>query len=98
MLYKRHQFRAQVNQELAYQNAIIEEKNRNTTDSINYAARIQSAVYQDIEILRKSTADAFVLPLPKDIVGGDFGGSRIAVMIFGFASQIAQAMESRAHL
>ena len=72
--------------------------NRNTIDSINYAARIQSAVYQDIEILRKSTADAFVLLLTKDIVGGDFGGSRIAVMIFGLASQIAQAMESRAHL
>ncbi len=72
MLYKRHQFRVQVNQELAHQNAIIEEKNRSITDSINYAARIQSAVSPDIEILRKSTADAFALLLPRDIVSGDF--------------------------
>lgn len=72
MLYKRHQFRVQVNRELAFQNAIIEEKNRSITDSINYAARIQSAVSPDIEIFRKSITDAFVFLQPRDIVSGDF--------------------------
>jgi serine phosphatase RsbU (regulator of sigma subunit)/tetratricopeptide (TPR) repeat protein len=72
MLYKRHQFRVKVNQQLAYQNAIIEEKNRNITDSINYAARIQSAVSPDIYVLREYAVDAFILLLPRDIVSGDF--------------------------
>lgn len=72
MLYKRNQFRKETNRETAYQNSLIEEKNKNITDSINYASRIQEAVVPSVEQLKNNFADAFVLSKPKDIVSGDF--------------------------
>ncbi|GAB4141625.1 MAG: hypothetical protein Fur0041_16790 [Bacteroidia bacterium] len=72
MLYKQNQFRNQTNRELTHQNAIIEEKNRNITDSINYASRIQKAVSPDASWLCQEFSDAFVLFKPRDIVSGDF--------------------------
>lgn len=72
MLYKRNQFRKQTNSETARQNALIEEKNKNITDSINYASRIQEAVVPSVEQLKNNFTDAFVLSKPKDIVSGDF--------------------------
>lgn len=50
----------------------IEEKNKEITDSINYASKIQAALLpsqKDIEIF---TADCFIFFKPKDIVSGDF--------------------------
>ncbi len=51
---------------------IIEEKNHEITDSINYAKRIQNAVLPAEEEFTKSFRDSFVLLKPKDIVSGDF--------------------------
>jgi serine phosphatase RsbU (regulator of sigma subunit) len=72
MLYKRNQFRKITNRETERQNAEIEEKNRNITDSISYASRIQEAVIPSVSQLKSNFTDAFVLSKPKDIVSGDF--------------------------
>ena len=53
-------------------NLIIEEKNKNITDSIMYARRIQTAILPSKELIAKTTPDFFVLYKPKDIVSGDF--------------------------
>ncbi|HEY0029108.1 MAG TPA: tetratricopeptide repeat protein [Bacteroidia bacterium] len=54
------------------QKQIIEEKNRDITDSINYAKRIQEVMLPAMEIKHRLFPDAFVLFQPKDIVSGDF--------------------------
>jgi serine phosphatase RsbU (regulator of sigma subunit) len=53
-------------------NMIIEEKNKNITDSIMYARRIQTAILPSKEAISESLPDTFVLYRPKDIVSGDF--------------------------
>lgn len=47
-------------------------KNKNITDSINYARRIQLAMMPSAKIFKKLFPDSFVLHMPKDIVSGDF--------------------------
>jgi PAS domain S-box-containing protein len=51
---------------------IIEKKNRNITDSINYAKLIQIAKLPSIELIQGSLPQSFVLFKPKDIISGDF--------------------------
>lgn len=50
----------------------LEEKNREVTDSINYAKRIQQAKIPSIEYLQNLLSEYFVFFQPKDIVSGDF--------------------------
>ncbi|MCA6434895.1 MAG: SpoIIE family protein phosphatase [Bacteroidetes bacterium] len=50
----------------------IEEKNKEITDSINYAKRIQSAYLPDERIFHFMFPEAFLYFKPKDIVSGDF--------------------------
>ena len=59
-------------EELKNKHLLIEEKNREITDSINYAKRIQSAILPDEKEFTKIFKEAFVLLKPKDIVSGDF--------------------------
>jgi tetratricopeptide (TPR) repeat protein len=47
-------------------------KNKEITDSINYAERIQRAFLASKKLLDKNLTDYFVLFKPKDIVSGDF--------------------------
>ena len=54
------------------QKLVVEFKNREITDSINYAKRIQSAILPSIDKLRESLPNSFVFYKPKDIVAGDF--------------------------
>lgn len=51
---------------------LIREKNKDITDSINYAKKIQQAILPSEELLLKKYPDAFVLYQPKDIISGDF--------------------------
>jgi serine phosphatase RsbU (regulator of sigma subunit) len=51
---------------------LIEEKNRDITDSIFYAQRIQQAILPSAEEFKKSLPSSFVLFKPRDIVSGDF--------------------------
>jgi serine phosphatase RsbU (regulator of sigma subunit) len=51
---------------------IIKEKNKDITDSINYAKRIQGAILPSENLLTEPCPDSFVLYKPKDIISGDF--------------------------
>ena len=50
----------------------IAEKNKDITDSINYAKRIQQTLLSSADMLKKNLNEYFVFYQPKDIVSGDF--------------------------
>jgi len=50
----------------------LEEKNKDITDSINYAKRIQEAMLPSKEAIQAVFPESFILYKPKDIVSGDF--------------------------
>jgi serine phosphatase RsbU (regulator of sigma subunit) len=54
------------------QKHVVEEKNKEITDSINYAKRIQEAILPSRKSLNDNLKNGFVLYKPKDIVAGDF--------------------------
>ncbi|NRA11602.1 MAG: tetratricopeptide repeat protein, partial [Crocinitomicaceae bacterium] len=54
------------------QKGLLEEKNKEIVDSINYAKRLQEAILPDKTTISDYFNDAFLLYLPKDIVAGDF--------------------------
>jgi serine phosphatase RsbU (regulator of sigma subunit)/Tfp pilus assembly protein PilF len=54
------------------QKDIVQEKNKEILDSINYAKRIQSAILPDPAAINANLKDYFILYKPKDIVAGDF--------------------------
>ncbi|MDP2387031.1 MAG: tetratricopeptide repeat protein [Bacteroidota bacterium] len=56
--------------EIAYR--IIEEKQKEIVDSINYAKRIQYTLLAHKDFLQKNLNEHFILFKPKDIVSGDF--------------------------
>lgn len=60
------------NRLLASQNDIINRKNQDITDSINYARRIQQVMLPSSAVFEKEFSESFVLYKPKDIVSGDF--------------------------
>jgi serine phosphatase RsbU (regulator of sigma subunit) len=72
VLFNRSQLRKKTNMQLAKQNAIIEEKNKDITDSINYARRIQEAILPAKDLKHLIFPDTFILFQPRDIVSGDF--------------------------
>lgn len=51
---------------------IISEKNKEITDSIQYAKRIQEAILPSSNTFKSKFPESFVLYKPKDIVAGDF--------------------------
>ena len=61
-----------VNSEIEEARVDLERKNKEVTDSINYAKRIQAAILPSEKTLETHLNEAFVLYLPKDIVAGDF--------------------------
>ncbi|HAN79370.1 MAG TPA: hypothetical protein DCQ31_17185 [Bacteroidales bacterium] len=56
--------------QIAYEE--IDRQNRNITDSIHYASRIQNAILPTNAYIKKHLPESFVLFRPKDIVSGDF--------------------------
>ncbi len=58
--------------EVVEQKNIIEAKNKDITDSIRYAKRIQETILPRDAYIREHMADSFILYKPKDIVSGDF--------------------------
>jgi serine phosphatase RsbU (regulator of sigma subunit) len=60
------------NSEISGQKNVIEEKNKDITDSIHYAKRIQDAILPSPDKILHSLPGSFVLFRPKDIVSGDF--------------------------
>ena len=53
-------------------NLLLSEKNKEITDSINYASRIQQAILPSEEKFKSLLPESFILYKPKDIVSGDF--------------------------
>ncbi|HXC05235.1 MAG TPA: tetratricopeptide repeat protein, partial [Bacteroidia bacterium] len=72
ILYRNYTLKKKNNRQLEEKNAVIEEKNKSITDSINYAKRIQTAILPSHKTIRDLLPDSFVLLKPKDIVSGDF--------------------------
>jgi serine phosphatase RsbU (regulator of sigma subunit) len=58
--------------EIEAQKNKLQEKNKEITDSITYAKRIQSAILPQPKLVKEFLEDSFVLYKPKDIVAGDF--------------------------
>jgi serine phosphatase RsbU (regulator of sigma subunit) len=60
------------NKEIQIQKRTIEIKNKDITDSINYAQRIQQTMLPSGEEIIGYFPESFILFLPKDVVSGDF--------------------------
>jgi len=59
-------------EQVAMQKEELSVKNKNITDSIIYAKRIQEALMPSMEQFKKILPESFILYKPKDIVSGDF--------------------------
>jgi serine phosphatase RsbU (regulator of sigma subunit) len=59
-------------EEITVQKHMVEEKQKEIIDSINYAQRIQRALLASDKLLQENLGEHFVLFKPKDIVAGDF--------------------------
>lgn len=60
------------NEIISKQKEIVEHKNKEILDSINYAKYIQTALLPSDKIIKNLPFETFVLFKPKDIVSGDF--------------------------
>lgn len=58
--------------EIEKQKHLVDEKQKEILDSINYAKRIQTALMANSNMMKANLNDHFVLFKPKDIVAGDF--------------------------
>ena len=58
--------------EVVHQKELVEEKQKEIVDSINYAKRIQLSILPPAAEMKEGLGDHFVLYKPKDIVSGDF--------------------------
>lgn len=59
-------------EQIEKQKIALEAKDKNITDSLNYAQRIQEALLPSEDYFRKHFKDSFIFFRPKDIVSGDF--------------------------
>jgi len=50
----------------------VENQNKEITESINYAKRIQASILPSLHKIREKLPDSFIYYAPKDIVSGDF--------------------------
>jgi tetratricopeptide (TPR) repeat protein/serine phosphatase RsbU (regulator of sigma subunit) len=71
-MYNGYRQKLRMNSQLAQQNAVIEEKNKDILDSIRYAKRLQDTILPPHSLIRQHLPESFILYLPKDIVSGDF--------------------------
>jgi serine phosphatase RsbU (regulator of sigma subunit) len=72
VIFKSLQNNRKKNKIITFQKELVEEKNREITDSITYAKRIQSAILPTPKLVKSYFKDSFILYKPKDIVAGDF--------------------------
>jgi tetratricopeptide (TPR) repeat protein len=57
---------------ILHQKELLAHKNKEITDSINYAKRIQEAMLPSEKILKECFPESFIFYKPKDIISGDF--------------------------
>ncbi len=72
LLYYGYLQKKRSNQAITLQKEIIEQKNREIVDSINYAKRIQDSMLPLMSDIRQSLPELFVYFKPRNIVSGDF--------------------------
>jgi serine phosphatase RsbU (regulator of sigma subunit) len=71
-LIRANRSKEKANKEISYQKALLDEKNKEVTDSIRYAQRIQQSLLPPQDLLDILLPDHFLIYMPKDIVSGDF--------------------------
>lgn len=71
-LIKANRNKEKANKEISYQRGLLAEKNKEITDSITYAQRIQHSLLPPLDVLEILLPKHFLVYLPKDIVSGDF--------------------------
>jgi serine phosphatase RsbU (regulator of sigma subunit)/uncharacterized protein HemY len=60
------------NTQIEQQKNIIEEKNKDIMDSINYSKHIQQAILPSEKLIRNTLPNSYFIYKPKDIISGDF--------------------------
>jgi tetratricopeptide (TPR) repeat protein len=58
--------------EVEHQKELVEEKNKEITDSITYAKRLQDAILPPLKMVHTYFPESFIYYNPKDIIAGDF--------------------------
>lgn len=71
-LLRANRNKEKANKEISYQKSLLSEKNKEITDSITYAQRIQHSLLPPLDVLEILLPKHFLLYMPKDIVSGDF--------------------------
>jgi serine phosphatase RsbU (regulator of sigma subunit) len=59
-------------QKIEFQKIVLETKNKEVTDSITYAKRLQEAILPPHSFVKQFLPESFIFYKPKDIVAGDF--------------------------
>jgi serine phosphatase RsbU (regulator of sigma subunit) len=72
MVYRNYKKAKHSSEIINKQKALVDTKNKEILDSINYARKIQQAIIPSNAEIRNVFPESFVLLLPKDIVSGDF--------------------------
>lgn len=71
-LYNRFQVTNKQKKTIEEQKLLVEIKQKEITDSIKYAKRLQDAILPSLDTIEKHLPESFLLYKPKDIVAGDF--------------------------
>lgn len=71
-LYRSYLSKKKAHTEIFQKNEIIEGKNREIIDSINYAKHLQDAILPPSKLVKQYFNNSFIFYSPKDIVAGDF--------------------------
>lgn len=72
IVFRSYNQKRKANDIISKQKEIVEHKNKEILDSINYAKYIQNALLPSEKAINKLEIDCFILFKPKDIVSGDF--------------------------
>jgi serine phosphatase RsbU (regulator of sigma subunit) len=71
-LVRANRNKEKANKEISYQKGLLAEKNKEITDSIIYAQRIQQSLLPPVDVMEILLPRHFLVYMPKDIVSGDF--------------------------
>ena len=72
LVYKQYKEKTKANNEILIQKELIQIKNKEIIDSLEYAKRIQGVLLASDKLLKENLPDHFIYFKPKDIVSGDF--------------------------
>jgi len=71
-IFRGYQQKKKTNKIITEQKNLVEQKQKEIVDSINYAQRIQSALLKHDDLINSEIKEHFIYFKPKDIVSGDF--------------------------